>query len=339
MASLMSRNWRLLRDHPLKALALALVMLAAAAGGHRYWIYLHSYVSTEDAQIEGNISPVSSRIDGTIARVYVHNTEFVKAGAPLVDIDPRDYRLAVSSAQANLDEAQAQAQSAGAQHAEAMARLAEDQANAAKARGDAQRFTTMFRLHVVSRENYEEKLRAAKVAAAAVNADRAAATSASKMAAVRTAGVSAARAALDRALLNESYTRIRAPVSGVVGNRTAEVGQRVQPGQGLLSIASLGDLWVTANFKETAIGMIRPGERASIYIDALGRALPGYVEGLGGASGALYSLLPPENASGNWIKVVQRLPVRIRFDKGLPDPPQLRPGLSVEVKVWLSRRG
>lgn len=338
MAFVPGKGWRLLRDHPVKALALAMVLAALAGGGLHYWNYLQSYVSTDDAQIGGDISPVSSRIDGTVTSVYVHNTQFVKAGAPLVDIDPRDFRLAVASAQASLAEAQAQAESADAQCAEAQARLAVDQANTDKAQGDAQRYTTMFRLHVVSRENYEDKLRAATVARATLAADRAAAASARKMAAVRKAQASAAEVALNRALLNQSYTRITAPVSGIVGNRTAQVGERVQPGQQLLSITSLDDLWVTANFKETAIGMIRPGQRASIYVDALGRDLPGYVEGLGGASGALYSLLPPENASGNWIKVVQRLPIRVRFDKTVQDPPQLRPGLSVEVKIWLERR-
>lgn len=164
---------------------------------------------------------------------------------------------------------------------------------------------------------------------------RAKAEAAQRAIAVRAAAAQAAEAALDQARLNLSYTVITAPVSGVVGNRTVQDGQAVQPGQGLLAITDINHLWVTANFKESYLGKIRPGQPATVYVDALGRSLNGYVEGLGGATGALYSLLPPENATGNWVKVVQRLPVRIRLAQGGDPPSHLRPGESAEVKVWL----
>jgi membrane fusion protein, multidrug efflux system len=326
----------LLWGRPLRMAAVAILAVALAVGGVRFWNYFHSYASTEDAEIEANISPISSRIEGTVTRVYVDNTQFVKAGQLLVTLDPRDYRVAVEKARADLDQAEAQTQSARSNYTATRSQLNEAQANNVKAQSDARRYAALREARVTTSQQYDKIIAAARVARATVEADRASAAATEKLVAVRQAGVLAAKAALDQALLNLGYTKIYAPVSGVVGAKTVQTGERVQPGQGLLAITQLNDLWVTANFKETSIGQIRAGQRATIYVDALGRDLTGHVVGLSGATGALYSLLPPENATGNWIKVVQRLPIRIRFDKG-QDPPSdhLRPGLSVEVKVWL----
>lgn len=325
------RSWRGL---VLRGLAVVLIIGAGVAGGLKLWRYLSSYVSTEDAEIGGYISPLSSRIDGTVVAVLVHNTEIVKLGQLLVQIDPSDYQVAVEQARANWAQAQAQVETAKADHATALSRIEADQANYVKAAQDVPRLRVLAQRGAMPRENYLEGVRAAAVARANIAADRAAANAALKTIASRQAAVLAARAALDHALLQLSYTQIKAPVDGVVGDRTVQVGERVQPGQGLLAITQLNNLWVTANFKEGAIGAIHPGQPATIHVDALGVDLQGYVQGLGGATGSLYSLLPPENATGNWIKVVQRVPVRIRFDQ-TQDPPNLRPGLSVEVKVWL----
>jgi membrane fusion protein, multidrug efflux system len=136
-------------------------------------------------------------------------------------------------------------------------------------------------------------------------------------------------------LLGLEYTRIVAPLSGVVGKKTVEVGQRVQPGQQLLAIVPLDDIWITANFKETQLRRIRRGQRVTIHVDVTGREYEGYVEGLAGASGEKYSLLPAENATGNYVKVVQRLPIRIRLVEGQNQDHGLRPGMSVEPSVWL----
>jgi membrane fusion protein (multidrug efflux system) len=155
--------------------------------------------------------------------------------------------------------------------------------------------------------------------------------------ATREANVRSAEAQLEQALLNLSYCKILAPVSGVVGRRTVEVGNRIQPGEQLLYITQLDDLWVTANFKETQLNRMKPGQRAVIAVDALGgRRFEGYVESMPGASGARFSLLPPENATGNYVKVVQRLPVRIRLKPGQDPDRRLRPGMSVGPKVWLN---
>lgn len=325
-----------LRRNLFRVAAAVIVLAILAVAGLRFWNYFQSYVSTSDAEIQANIAPVSSRIEGTVTSVYVHNTEHVHAGQLLVTLDSSDYRVAVEKARADLAQGKAQAQSAKSSYTAAIAKFNEAQANNVKAQSDARRYAALLEASATSREQYDDAVRVARVAKATVNADSASAAAAKKLVAVREAGVLAAKAALDQALLDLSYTKIHAPVDGVVGNRAVQVGERVEPGQGLLAITEVNDLWVTANFKETSIGQIRPGKRATIHVDAINRNLSGQVVGLGGATGALYSLLPPENATGNWIKVVQRLPVRIRFDKG-QDPPSyhLRPGLSVEVKVWL----
>jgi membrane fusion protein (multidrug efflux system) len=323
------------RGHRVRLALVALLLLGLVAAAISGWRYFRSYVSTEDAQIDGNIVPLSSRIQGVVVRVYVHDTQFVKKGEKLVELDPRDYQIAVKKARADLAQAQAQAMAARADYAAAVADLTQARANDAKAQADARRYSALFASHVISREQYDEKIRMARVATAAAASARAKAEAAQKAVAVREAAEMTAEATLDQARLNLSYTVISAPVSGVVGNRTVQDGQAVQPGQGLLAITDINHLWVTANFKESYLGKIRPGQPATVHVDALGHDLNGYVEGLGGATGALYSLLPPENATGNWVKVVQRLPVRIRLAQGEDPPTHLRPGESAEVTIWL----
>jgi membrane fusion protein, multidrug efflux system len=319
----------------LKILAVLALVAAAGMSAPRVWHYLDSYESTDDAQIDGHIVPVSSRVSGTIARVYVENTQYVKAGQTLAEIDPRDYEVAVEKARADLAQAQAQVRSAHQDYEAALADLAQSEATNAKAQKDADRYRVLLQTAVVSRGEYEARTRDAKVAAAGVQSGHARAEGARRMIAVREAGVQAAQAALDQALLNLGYTRIVAPVSGVIGKKSVEVGQRVEPGQGLAALVSLKDLWVTANFKETQLRAMRSGQRVTIHVDATGKDYRGYVEGMPGASGEKYSLLPPENATGNYVKVVQRLPVRIRLRPGQDPGHRLRPGMSVEPTVWL----
>jgi membrane fusion protein (multidrug efflux system) len=178
-------------------------------------------------------------------------------------------------------------------------------------------------------------LRIAKVARATVNADSASANAALTNIASHEAAVKQAQADLDRALLNYGYTQITAPMNGVVGKKSVEPGQRVQPGESLLAVVPLDDIWVTANFKEDQLRRMRPGQPVDLYVDALGRTFKGYVDGLGSASGERFSLLPPENATGNYVKVVQRIPVRIALAPGQNIDHRLVPGMSVEPTVWL----
>ncbi len=318
-----------------KALAFAALLAILFVAGRPVWNYLHSYESTDDAVIDGHIAPVASRINGTILRVNVEETQTVKAGQLLASIDPRDAQVAVDNARAKLSLAQAQAGSARADYLAALARLHQSEATLGKAQRDAERSTALLNQEVIAREQYEEKIRVADVDAAAADSDRAATRSAQKAISSREASVQAAQAELDQALLNLSYTRILAPFGGVIGKKTVEVGQRVQPGEQLMAIVGLDDIWVTANFKETQVRRMHRGEQATIHVDALGRDFNGYVEGMAGATGEVFSLLPPENATGNYVKVVQRLPIRIRFNAGQDTVHALRPGLSVEPKVWL----
>ncbi len=300
----------------------------------RVWRYLDAYESTDDAQVDGHIAPISARISGTIASVMVQDTDYVKAGSLIAQIDPRDAQTALASARANLAQAKAQLASARAAYAASLSKIRQSEATDTQASNDAARYESLFKMHVVSNWEHEDKVRAATVAEAALESDRASAQAASTLIASREAAVSAAQAAVDQALLNLEYTRIVAPMSGVVGKKTVETGQQVQPGQQLLAIVPLDDIWVTANFKETQIRRMKPGQRATIYVDAIGRTYQGYIEGIGGASGEKYSLMPPENATGNYVKVVQRLPIRIRLKPDQDHDHRLRIGMSVEAKVW-----
>jgi membrane fusion protein (multidrug efflux system) len=296
---------------------------------------LDSYEATDDAQVDGHIVPISSRIGGTLAHVYVQDTDFVKAGQLLAEIDPRDNQASLDNARANLAQAIAQVDSARADFNAAVSRVREAKATNAQAQRDAARFELLLNQHIVSGSEYDDKARAAEVDAAAVEADQAGAIAARTVIASREAAVRAAQANLGQALLNLGYTQIIAPIGGVIGEKTVELGQHVEPSQQLLAIVPFDDIWITANFKETQIRRIKPGQRATIYVDATGREYEGSVEGLGGASGQKYSLIPAENATGNYVKVVQRLPVRIRLASGQNNDHRLRPGMSVEPKVWL----
>jgi membrane fusion protein (multidrug efflux system) len=314
------------------AILLVLVGAAVAVPG---WRYLSSYEATDDAQIDGHIIAVSSRINGTIANVYVVDTQSVREGQLLADIDPSDYVVAVEGARAKLAQTKAQVESAKADYQTALNKVSQDDATSAKAEYDVPRLAILAAKGAARREDYEESLRVARVARATVQADRAAANAALKNIGSRQAEVNEAKAELDQSLLNYGYTEITAPMSGVIGKKSVEPGQRVQPGESLLAVVPLDDVWVTANFKEDQLRRMQPGQPVDIYVDALGRTFKGYVDGLGSASGERFSLLPPENATGNYVKVVQRIPVRIDLEPGQNIQHRLVPGMSVEPTVWL----
>ncbi len=320
--------------HPLLMAAIFVSLIAVAFGGHHFWNYLQSYESTDDAQVDAHISPISSRISGTITGVYVENNQRVKARELLVQLDPHDYEVAVEQARAQLAQANAEVNSARQQYASAVAKIRQAQARDYQAQRDQQRYSALLRLGVVSQAEYDQYNATARVQNADVSADYADAASAWRTIASRQAQVQAAQARLDQANLNLSYTRIVAPADGIIGKRTGELGQHVDPGQSLMALTQVNDLWVTANFKETQLKRMHPGQPVTIRVDALGRDFRGHVQSMPGATGSLYDLLPPENATGNYVKVVQRLPVRILFDAG-QDISRLRPGMSVEPTVWL----
>jgi membrane fusion protein, multidrug efflux system len=323
------RRWRL---------KLVLVLAAAtllSIGGLRFWNYLQSYQWTDDAEIEGHLDPISTRINDTVIHVYVENTYHVKKGEVLVDLDPRDYQVAVENASANLVEAQQGVKAAQQSYDLSLANLAAAVATNAKAQVDVKRYGELLRQSVISEELYDDIFKTGRVDAAAVQSDRAAVTAMARMIGQAEAATQVAQASLDQAKLNLSYTHIVAPATGVVGDKTVQVGQRLQPGEQLLTIVPLNDIWITADFRETQLRRMHRGQPVTIHVDTTGRDYKGYIEGLPGATGELYSLLPPENATGNYVKVVQRLPVRIRLYPGEDPDHRLRPGMSVEPTVWV----
>ena len=382
----------------LKRWALVLILAAAAFGATRWWIDAQGYESTDDAQIEGHLDLVSSRISGTVLSINpkVENNQYVEAGTLLLELDPRDYAAELEHAKANLDTRVAETQSArvsvpivdasafsqlhsaeaardqalAAVDAEqsnlsaAQHKLQRDQAIQARAERDRVRYQALVEKQEISRSDYDARATDATAAAQSVEADQAEVASAQQriaearsVVAQREAQIEAARTApqqvtdaraksqsasghveqavadVHTAQLNLSYTKIYAPVSGVIGRKTVEVGHRVQPGQSLLIIVPLDDIWITANFKETQLKKMRPGQPARIHVDTFDRDFNGHVENLPGGAGPLFSLFPPENATGNYVKVVERFPVRIRFDPGQDPQHLLRPGMSVEPKV------
>jgi membrane fusion protein (multidrug efflux system) len=318
-----------------RVLLLAMLILVLGGVSPFAWNYLQSYESTDDAQIDGHIDPLSSRINGTVIQVHVEDNDRVKAGELLVEIDPRDYEIAVAQAKARLELAVAQAASAKQDYAAALANTRENDADNFRAQRDAKRFSDLLDQQVVAQNEYDHYTAIARVDAAKVDSAREAAGSALKTIAARQADADAAKAALDQALLNLSYTKIYAPANGVVGRRTVELGSRIEPGQTLMFVTETDEIWVTADFKETQLARMHRGEKVTIHVDTFGRNYTGYVRNLPGASGDRFSLLPAENATGNYVKVVQRLPVRIEFEPGQDREHLLHPGMSVEPSVWL----
>ena len=386
----------------------AIVLVAVAIG---LFVYYRNREATDDAQVDGHITPIAAKISGRVQEVLVHDNEQVKAGQVLVKIDPRDYQAALDNANAALALAQSEAQSAtvdvprtretvtsGTSNASAgllaaeadlaraqasyaqaqnsdlayaQANVAKAQANAQLAQADLERYKPLIEKGEISKQQYDAANANADATASALKAEQekiAQATSSIDIAkaqlnsarakvqqaragvssahadvqqiSMRTADVQGklakveqARAMVDAAQLNLSYTEIVAPVDGVATHKQVENGQIVQSGQGLLVVVPLQDVWVTANFKETQLRKMRPGQKAEIKVDTYGKTFSGHVDSIAGATGAVLSLLPPENATGNYVKVVQRIPVKIIVD---PIPEQkaiLRPGMNADVTV------
>jgi membrane fusion protein (multidrug efflux system) len=384
------------------------VLVVAVAG---LYFYYHNRESTDDAQVDGHITPIASKIYGRVAAVLVLDNQPVEAGQILVKIDPLDYQASLDQARAALALAESEAQSAGvdvprtrenvasgtssadAQLTGAQADLARAQAtydqartsdlawaqaNIDKSRANAQlgqadlaRYAPLLEKGEISKQQYDAAKANADATASALKADqeklaqaersvdiakaqldaakarveqaRAGVGSAhadvmqvkmrSADAQAKLAKVEQARAALDAARLNLSYTEIIAPVAGVATHKLVEAGQIVQAGQGLLVVVPLQDVWVTANFKETQLKNIKPGQKAEVKVDTYGKTFPGHVDSIAGATGAVLSLLPPENATGNYVKVVQRIPVKIMLDPIAPEKAILRPGMNVDATV------
>ena len=375
------------------------VVLLLAIAAISWMIYARGYEDTDDAQVDGHLNPIASRIDGTIKAVHVDDNQSVNAGVVLVELDPSDDLVSLKQSQAQHDQALAQlgashpnlpmtvianhgdltsrqAEVASAQAAlsaaqndleSAQAKLKESQAVNDRDQADFARYKSLFDKQEVARADYDHYKAAAAAQEQTVLSNQSAVASAQKtveqrnaqlaeqrskleqaqssaplQVAIREADIKgqqanaeATEAALEQSRLNVDYCRILAPVSGIDTQRSAEVGARISKGQQLFMIVQTDDLWVTANFKETQLARIHPGQRVRISVDALHETFNGSVESMPAVTGSRTSVLPPENATGNYVKVIQRLPVRIRFNAGQKDLDKLRPGMSVEPTVTL----
>ncbi len=394
----------LFQRNPKAKFVLVIAVLAVLVVVGWFWWDSRRWESTDDAQVDGHIYPISARVGGQVVKVTFDDGAFVHKGDVLVQIDSTDYKVAVDRAQAdyqdalaNLAAAQAgvpiadvgsssQIHSASAdvtgaqagvlaaqkQMEAAQAQVVEAEANAKKLNADVGRYKMLLDKHEISQQQFDQATAAATSANATVTAREASLVAAQEQIRVAQSHVDQANAglrnaqvtprqveairaraaaaealsqrsksALEQAQLNLGYTTIVAPVDGVVGKRSVQVGQNVGPGQDLMAVVPLREIWVTANFKETQLAHMRPGQPVTIKVDTYGgRKWGGHVGSLGAATGAKYSLLPPENATGNYVKVVQRIPVRIEFDNN--DKPDfnsdglLRPGMSVTPDVNVS---
>jgi membrane fusion protein, multidrug efflux system len=318
----------------------ALAALALTFLGVRHLLFARTHVTSDNAQVEGHVIPILPRVSGYVAEVRVQENERVQQGDLLVRIDDRDLRSRLAQAESDLATALATAGTSGsagqapAQLQSARAAVAQARANEQKAENDLSRYQPLADRNIISRQTLD-------AAEAAAGATRAQLAAAQEQVIAASAGVRGAegragamRAARDQATLQLSFTAITAPAAGVVTKKSVEVGQLVQAGQPLMSVVPLDDVWVVANLKETEVRNITPGNPVEIEVDSYpGRKFKGHVESLSPATGARFSLLPPDNATGNFTKVVQRIPVRIRLD-GAPDPAHpLRPGMSARVAV------
>jgi membrane fusion protein (multidrug efflux system) len=384
--------------HPHRKLIVIVVVVVLALVAVGIWWHSTYSEDTDDAQVNGHLIQVSSRISGQVLKVDVDENQVVKAGDVIAELDPGDYQVAVEKAEAALASAQANAvaanvnvpittvntgsnlRSAGAdvsgtqagvgqaeqQLKAAHARVAQAQANYTKAEADLQRYKPLVAKDVISKQQFDAAVAAADANRAALADSRAneqAASQGVKVAREREtqagaqlkyaqtapqqvaaqsarakqalAQVAQAQAELDQAKLNLSYTKIVAPAAGIITRKNVEINQNLAPGQNLLTLVSLEGLWVTANFKETQLKHMAAGQTAEIKVDSTGKTYHGKVTQIGGATGSVLSLFPPENATGNYVKVVQRVPVRIDFTNLVSEDSshELRPGLSVEPKV------
>jgi membrane fusion protein (multidrug efflux system) len=383
------------RSH--KRLILLGVLVLLIVGGVFLWHYLSAFESTDDAQVDVHLYPVSARISGYVQKVNVEDNQWVEQGYTLVEIDPKDNEVALARAQASLENADAAArslnidvpvssvdassqlkftssdirnaeaaiESAEKEAAAAHARVLEAQAENVKSQDDVTRYRELLAKDEIPKQVYDHTyaesltdvaavaaaeaseaaaLQAVKEAesrlieAEARNEDaqagpqRVASTRAKALAAV--ADIRQRQAALDQAELNLGYTKIYAPVAGEVTKKVV-VGLNVEPGEQLLTVVPLDQVWITANFKETQLKHMRVGQKADVELDSNGRTYRGHVDSIAGATGPIFSLLPPENATGNYVKIVQRVPVKIVLEPGENRDHALRPGMNVEAKVYL----
>jgi membrane fusion protein, multidrug efflux system len=332
------------------------VGLLALIWATRAWVYSRNHESTDNAQVDGHIVPVLAKVGGYVQQVGVSENQHVRVGDLLVQIDDAEYRQRLAQAEADLQgamaasgiggtgQAQAQVMTASGQRSAVDAQIAAARATAQRAQQDLARAENLAAQQIIPRSQLDAARAAAEAAQANVVALERQASAASASVSNAQAGVrvaqarlQSAQAARDFAQLQESYTHVTSPEAGMVSRKQVEVGQLVQAGQPLMWIVADTGEWVTANFKETQLATMHPGQRAEIDVDAYaGCTVEGKVQSISSATGAKFALLPPDNATGNFTKVVQRIPVRIQVTRGCGADHPLRPGMSVTAHVQTS---
>jgi membrane fusion protein (multidrug efflux system) len=333
------------------------VVLLALMWLYQRWSYARAHETTDNAQVDGHIVPVLAKVGGYVQTVTVAENDSARIGQLLVQIDDAEYRQRLAQAEADLQaayanagvgtgtgQAQAQVTTASGQQAALQAQIAAARANAERAQADLARSEELARQQIISRQQLDALRSSAEAARANLlaverQASAASGTVASAQAGVRLAHarVQAATAGRDNAALQLQYTRVMAPESGVVSRKSVEIGQLVQPGQPLMAIVADTGIWVTANFKETQLADMRVGQPVEIEVDAYGGChVEGRVQSISSATGAKFALLPPDNATGNFTKVVQRIPVRVAITRACGPTQPLRPGMSVTASVKTS---
>jgi membrane fusion protein (multidrug efflux system) len=323
----------------------AIFILAAAGYGLYYFLVLSHQESTDDAYVNGNQVPLVSQVAGTVTQIVADETQLVQAGQPLVKLDAADSEVALQQSRAALGETVRQIRGQFDTVAQLNAAVAQHKAELARAQDDLARRKAALADKSVSQEEYEHAANAVEVARAAVTAaERQAAAQLAMVADTTVAShpaVQKAEAVLRQAYLNSARNALPSPVTGYVAKRSVQLGQRVTPGNPLMVVVPLDQLWVDANFKESQLGSLRIGQPVKLIADIYGGHIEyhGKVIGLGAGTGGAFALLPPQNASGNWIKVVQRVPVRIALDREELRKYPLRLGLSMTATVDTHDRG
>jgi membrane fusion protein, multidrug efflux system len=345
-------------------IVLAVVLLIGAVTLFFYLRYKAGHITTDDAFIDGRIHTIASKIRGTVSAIHVTDNQPVKKGDLLIEIDPADYVVKVEEAssgtsaeEAKLAEVEAQISVSKTQIAElnagleaAKANLELQEATFRQAVKDSERAENLYKSEAISKERYEKTMTSYTVVSAQVKAAREQLKQAEKaletqkavvkqVEALRTAQQSAIKekeAKLNAARLNFGYTKIYASSDGYITRKSIEVGNQVEAGQPLMAIVPLEDIWVTANYKETQLAKVRPGQKVIIKVDTYpGKKFEGKIESIMSGTGAVFSLFPPENATGNYVKVVQRIPVKIMFDKETDKDHILRVGMSVVPTILI----
>ena len=334
------------------------VLLGAAAYGIHHWQVASHFENTDNAYVQANVVQITPQVGGTVLAIQADDTDFVKAGQPLVKLDPADARVALDRAEAQLAQTVREVRTLFANNAALKAQVALREADIARANSDVtraqddvERRRPLLATGAVGKEEFnhaQSQLAAARSALAAAQSARVAAAEQLAANVALTDGsavedhpnVQRAAAQVREAYLAAQRTELLAPVDGYVARRSVQLGQRVQAGAPLMSVVSLGDTWVDANFKEGQLRKLRIGQPATLEADVYGSKVEyhGHVVGLGAGTGAAFSLLPAQNATGNWIKVVQRVPVRIALDPQEVQAHPLRVGLSMDVTVDVTQQ-